>query len=89
MISTNGGASWTPLAGKYTVTGNSNQAQGEPLYDGFQTEWVQEEIDLFDYIGNSVTFRFMLKSDNYVTEDGFYFDDFEVQIVEEATTGEE
>ncbi len=89
MISTNGGTSWTPLEGKYTVTGNSNQAQGEPLYDGFQTDWVQEEIDLVDYIGNNVSFRFMLKTDTYVTEDGFYFDDFEVIIVEEATTGED
>jgi len=87
MISTNSGASWTPLAGKYTVNGNSNQASGEPLYDGFQTEWVQEEVDLTEYVGNSVKFRFMLKTDTYVNEDGFYFDDFVIKIVEPATTG--
>jgi hypothetical protein len=89
MISANNGASWTPLAGKYTVTGNSYQAQGEPIYDGFQTDWVQEEIDLTEYAGNSIKFRFMLKTDTYVTEDGFYFDDFMVNIVEQVTTGAE
>ena len=88
MISVNNGASWTPLAGKYTVTGNSNQAQGEPLYDGFQTDWVQEEINLTEYIGNSVTFRFILHTDFYVNEDGFYFDDFKINIVEMTATGE-
>ncbi|MEZ5198575.1 MAG: immune inhibitor A [Bacteroidales bacterium] len=88
MISTNNGGSWTPLEGKYTVTGNGNQAQGEPLYDGFQNQWVREEIDLTDYIGSSVKFRFRLKSDGYVTEDGYYFDDFTISVVEFGTTGE-
>jgi carboxypeptidase T len=87
LISTNNGSSWTPLEGQYTVTGNGNQATGEPLYDGFQTEWVQEEIDLSDYIGNTVKFRYKLVSDSGVTEDGFYFDDFSVMVINESTTG--
>ena len=86
-ISTNGGSGWTPLSGKYTVTGNGYQAEGEPVYDGFQTNWIEEEIDLSDFIGNMVTFRFKLKTDVGVTEDGFYFDDFSVKVVEFATTG--
>ncbi|MFU8842572.1 MAG: M14 family zinc carboxypeptidase [Bacteroidales bacterium] len=86
-VSTNNGSTWQPLTGKYTVTGNSNQANGQPLYDGFQTTWVREEIDLSEYIGNSVIFRFRLKSDGWVTEDGFYFDDFAVSVVEIETTG--
>jgi len=88
MISVNGGSSWTPLAGNYTVIGNGYQAEGEPVYDGFQTSWVQEEIDLSDYIGTSVKFRFILKSDANVNEDGFYFDDFTISVVELTTTGE-
>ena len=87
QISTNGTSNWQALAGKYTVTGNTNQASGQPLYDGFQTEWVLEEIELMDYIGQVVSFRFLLKSDGYVTEDGFYFDDFTVLGVEQTTTG--
>ena len=88
-VSTNGGSSWEALEGKYTVTGNEYQATGQPVYDGFQTNWVEEEIDITQYIGNSVTFRFFLKTDQAVTEDGFYFDDFAVMAVENATVGME
>jgi hypothetical protein len=87
LISDDNGTSWTPLAGKYTKIGNEYQAYGEPVYDGFQTEWVQEEIDLSDYIGSSVKFRFVLTSDWYTTEDGYYFDDVAVTIVEAPATG--
>jgi len=88
LVSENGSSIWTPLAGKYTVSGNENQEPGEPLYDGFQTEWVREEVDLTPFIGSTVRFAFILKSDFYVTEDGYYFDDFTVSIVELATTGQ-
>jgi hypothetical protein len=84
-ISDNGGSTWTPLEGKYTKTGNSNQATGEPLYDGFQTDWVNEEINLNEYIGSSILLRFKLVSDNSVTEDGYYFDDVEVMIIDVNT----
>jgi len=87
MVSGNGGSSWDAVEGKYTVTGNGNQAPGEPVYDGFQTEWVQEEIDLSAYSGGTVTFRFILKSDYGVTEDGFYFDDFRISVVEVSPVG--
>jgi len=81
------GSSWTPLSGNYSKIGNENQAYGQPLYDGFQTTWVKEEIDLSDYIGGTVKFRFKLVSDSYVTEDGFYFDDLSVMVINESTTG--
>jgi carboxypeptidase T len=87
LISTNNGSTWTPLEGQYTVTGNGNQAPGEPVYDGFQTTWVLETIDLSGYIGSSVKFRFKLVSDAGVTEDGFYFDDFSIMVINVSTTG--
>jgi carboxypeptidase T len=31
-----------------------------------------------DYLGQSVKFRFVLKSDGAVTKDGYYFDDFTI-----------
>lgn len=80
-ISTNGGSSWIPQCGNYTKTGSSNQAQGEPLYDGFQTTWVKEEISLSDYLGENILARFTIVSDGGVREDGFYFDDFEINVV--------
>ncbi|MBN3035120.1 MAG: immune inhibitor A [Bacteroidales bacterium] len=85
VLASANGSAWTPLEGKYTVIGNENQAQGEPLYDGFQTSWVQEEISLEPFLGDQVKFSFLLKSDNYVTEDGFYFDDFIVMVIDGYT----
>ncbi len=87
QISTNGGSSWTALTGKYTMIGNDNQATGEPVYNGMQTDWVQEEVNLSDYIGTTVKFRFRLKSDWSVNEDGFYFDDFTITTVNMEYTG--
>jgi hypothetical protein len=80
------GGPWTPMEGKYTKMGNSNQAEGEPVYDGFQTEWVKEEISLADYIGQSIQVRFTLRSDTYVTEDGFFWDDMTVSVIDDFTS---
>lgn len=80
-ISSDNGATWIPQCGKYTSEGNQNQQiQGEPMYDGEQNDWVKEEIDLSDYLGQQITYRFQLVSDNYVTEDGFYVDDINVEV---------
>jgi hypothetical protein len=77
MISTDEGDSWTPLCGNYTNTGVDPQDVGEPLYDGNQTSWVFEEVNLIDYLEEpNVRFKFHLITDEGVQEDGFYFDDF-------------
>ncbi|MBI4947466.1 MAG: immune inhibitor A [Bacteroidetes bacterium] len=78
-ISTNNGSTWTPLAGHYTSAVN----MGHPVYNGLMPNWVQEVIDLSPYVGQSVKFRFTLKSQwNYMqTYDGFYFDDFTVSTI--------
>lgn len=78
------GVNYQPLCGTYTVTGNANQDEGQPLYDGFQTGWVQEQMDLGDYVGGPVWFRFSLTSDQSVREDGIYIDDVEVVGLEET-----
>jgi len=83
----NNGTSWTSLCGKYTKTGSSFQVSGEPLYDGFQTSWVEEEIDLGMFAGSSnLMIRFLLASDAWLNYDGFYFDDMNVQIITPSTT---
>ena len=48
LASTDNGQSWTPLCGKYTVPGTINQDYQKPLYDNYQFDWVQEEIDLHE-----------------------------------------
>lgn len=84
QVSTNSGSTWIPQCGKYTVEGSSTpwngsvQPDGEPVYEGTQTEWVLEEIDLSDYIGQEIQVRFVFESDGGLQQDGFYFDDFKV-----------
>ena len=80
-ISTNGGSTWTPLTGNYTHPGTSNQAPGQPVYDGQQTSWVMETIDLNPWLGHSIKLRFTIVSDGSVTGDGFYFDDIAVTTI--------
>ncbi len=80
-ISTNNGTNWQPLSGTYTEPGTGSfQPNGEPVYDGIQTDWVQEEIDLTGLNSSENKIRFELKSDGYITEDGWYVDDIVVYI---------
>jgi hypothetical protein len=78
MASTDG-VNWTPLCGKYTSLGTSSQLFEEPLYDGNQPTWVREEVDLTDYIGQSILLRFEMVSDAFAEFDGFYFDDLTIE----------
>lgn len=81
-VSTDGGSSWIGQCGKYTVPGTSAsgsvQPQDEPVYEGTQLDWVLEEINLSDYLGQNILLRFILQSDGGKTADGFYFDDFKL-----------
>jgi carboxypeptidase T len=77
-ISTDNGLTWLPLCGKYSKPGNSVQAEGEPLYDGYKSQWVKEEVSLDDYIGHNVYFQFELNSNDWYGLDGLYFDDMKV-----------
>jgi hypothetical protein len=86
QVSADGGSSWIPLCGKYTKVGNSNQDLGNPLYDGFQYNWVWEEMSLNNYIGQTVKIRFQLVSDMGLNYDGFYFDDLSVNIAPSSIT---
>ncbi|MBN2601748.1 MAG: immune inhibitor A [Candidatus Marinimicrobia bacterium] len=80
QISNNGGFTWTALNGIYTNPGSGTGAQitGVPVYHGFQTDWVQEDIDLSAYVDETIQLRFVLKSDNYVEYDGWTIDDIRV-----------
>ncbi|MBL0103310.1 MAG: immune inhibitor A [Bacteroidetes bacterium] len=79
QASTDNGNTWTSLCGKYTIFGA--QAFGEPLYDGIQPTWVNEEVSLNDFFGQTILLRFIMVSDNGVELDGFYFDDLKVVSV--------
>lgn len=82
QVSTDNGSTWIPQCGLYTVLGTSGsgsvQPNNQPLYEGTQSNWVREEINLSNFLGDSIKVRFILKSDSGVGKDGFYFDDFEI-----------
>lgn len=86
QVSTDNGNSWIGQCGLYTVAGTSAsgsvQPNGKPVWEGIQSNWVREEINLSDYLGQTIKVRFQFKSDGGVTEDGFYFDDFSLAFNE-------
>ena len=80
-VSTNNGSSWIPLSGSYTNLGTGSfQPSGEPLYDGIQSNWVNEVMDLSNYNTNQVKFKFELKTDASLVKDGWYLDDIGVIV---------
>lgn len=86
QVSVDGGSTWIGQCTNYTVAGTGGvQPNGEPVYEGFQTNWVQDEINLSDYLGQVIKVRFILESDGGLREDGFYFDDFTISFNEETS----
>ena len=85
-VSIDDGNSWIPQCGLFTNEGSNNGGQptGEPLYDGLQNDWVLEQIDLSDYLGEQIKIRFQFQSDGEVTSDGFYFDDLTVNVLDDG-----
>lgn len=88
QVSTDGGANWIGQCTNYTVPGtsanNSVQPNNEPVYEGVQSSWVLDEINLSDYLGQVIKVRFIFESDGGQTGDGFYFDDFKVMYNEQG-----
>jgi len=80
-VSADGGASWEPQCGLFTTIGNQNQDNGQPLYQGNQPDWVQENIDLSAYLEETILARFQIVTDGIVNQDGFYFDDLTFNVV--------
>lgn len=80
-ISTDDGQSWAPQCGRYTNTSNFNT--DESVYDGIQEEWVLENINLDQYLGETISARFQFISDDFGSEDGFYFDDLTFSVVDQ------
>jgi len=72
---------YVPICGLHTKGSVNQFPETEPVYDGFQNDWIEETICLNDYIGeNDVRMRFEFGSDQGVTEDGFYFDDIKFEL---------
>ena len=65
------------LCGRYSRPTESFTAYHTPAYDG-KSDWVQEEIDISDYAGESIFLRFEMISDDKNQYDGIYIDDIQI-----------
>ena len=84
-VSTDNGIVWTKQCGKYTKTFTQNLVSPSITgYTGNQENWVNEEINLSDYAGQTIRMRFRLATDNGGNYDGFYFDDFKVNFLQNS-----
>ena len=83
QLSTNNGTTWISLTGQYTNPGTGTfQPTGEPLYDGTQSTWVHESINISAYASQQIALRFYFRSDVSVQQDGWYVDNVKVSVYE-------
>ena len=89
--STDGGFFWTqiePVGGyPYKIVDNpaSPFPAGTPCYSGMHG-WTQETFELGPTTGELLV-RFRFGSDGYITEEGWFIDDIEVEVPPAAVTG--
>jgi carboxypeptidase T len=79
LISTDG-TNFSPICGNYTRASTNPSVLGQPVYNGTQYNWVQEEIDITAFAGKRIWWRFALITNASRQADGFYFDDFEILV---------
>ncbi len=72
------GSNFQPLCGNYSGAGVPQMVKSQPVYSGRQLDWVSEQIDLSDYLGQTIHLRFSMISTNNDSRDGFYLDDIKV-----------
>jgi len=78
MVSTDGGATWTPLATSRTTTENPHSNSYGPGYTGQSEGWVEEIVDLSPYAGQQILVRFEYITDDAVTQPGMAVDDISI-----------
>ncbi len=82
-VSTNGGGSWSDLAPSITQNGynstiNTNPdspISGRQAWSGSSGGWIQTIIDLSSYAGQTISIRWRMASDAFVSGEGWYVDD--------------
>ena len=89
-FSTDSGASWISVCTDKTKPSSpfSNQAgidvNGQdtirPVWDGFQPVWRKEVVDLSDFLGNKLYFRFHFRSDDFTEYSGFEVDNIRLRL---------
>ena len=80
-VSTDGGATWTALAGNHTTTDDPVHAAYGPGYSGVsgggaEASWVDERVSMAPYAGKKVLLRF-----EYVTDGGTHREGWAIQNI--------
>lgn len=78
MVSTDGGATWTPLDTARTTSENPHDNAYGPGYTGTSAGWVTESVDLTPYAGQQIHLRFEYITDAAVTQPGMLIDDVSI-----------
>ncbi len=92
MVSTDGGATWQPLATTRTTEEDPHGNAYGAGYTGSSEGWVLESVDLTPYVGQEVLVRFEYITDAAVTQPGMLIDDVsvpEIGYVEDFEAGAE
>lgn len=78
MISTDNGATWTPLETPHMTTENPHNNAYGPGYTGFSDGWLAESIMLDEYAGQEILLRFEMITDDATTQPGMLIDDVQI-----------
>ncbi|NLX10140.1 MAG: hypothetical protein GXY36_10830 [Chloroflexi bacterium] len=78
MVSTDDGATWTPLETTHTTTEDPHSNAYGPAYTGQSGDWVQETVDLTPSAGQEILVSFEYITDDAVTQPGFIVDDISI-----------
>lgn len=75
---------WNPICGNATRPGSLDQVKGEPVLDGYHPYWQNVIMDLSEYAGKSVYFKFYFRSDARWNKTGIFIDKIRVLSLESA-----
>ena len=81
MVSTDGGATWTPQETARTTDYNPHGTSYGPGYNGQSGDWVEEVVSLDAYAGQEVLVRFEVITDDGVNQPGMAVDNVRVESV--------
>jgi immune inhibitor A len=78
QVSNDGGLTWDIIPGLHTSRSSPVGNSFGPGYTGASGEWLEERIDLSDYVGGKIQLRFQYVTDDAINKIGMCIDDIAV-----------
>ncbi len=79
-VSTDGSLTWSIIAGSHTFSANPIGNAYGPGYTGKSSGWLQESVDLGEYLGDEVWLRFQYITDDAVNGPGLCVRDLRLDV---------